>query len=217
MRSQKISRIAENQNGYRLSAETNSKIRGPVASTQVVVRPEKKLVRPSLPVQRDLSIDYLRTTLVILVLANHSTLPYISSAHFGWRNMILSDGARQAVSDYIESSIHVFCMPLMFFVSWLFVYPALKRRGAVGFLRDRCVRLGKRLCDVPGALRFHRVVAIHCAQSSDLPRIEVSFCLSRDHLVELAHRAVAAPCSDAQERSLKQRCSCNHQAAHCHR
>jgi glucans biosynthesis protein C len=113
-----------------------------VASTQVVVRPDKELARPKLPGQRDVSIDYLRTALVLLVLADHSMLGYLSSAHFGWRNMILSDMTGWAPFAYGTYFIQVFCMPLMFFISGLFIYPALQRHGAAGFIRERFLRLG---------------------------------------------------------------------------
>lgn len=111
-----------------------------MASTQVVLRPEVDVA--GLRVQRDLSIDYLRTALVMMVVADHCALPYTTSARLGWRNMILSDTARWACFDYATYFIDMFCMALFFFVSGLFVYPALRRHGSAGFLRDRFLRLG---------------------------------------------------------------------------
>lgn len=97
--------------------------------------------------QRDLSIDYLRTTLTLMVLAHHSCLAYTTWAHFDKENIFRStapvvDVTRWAFFDYAENFNDVFFMSLMFFVSGLFVYPALRRHGTLGFIRDRFLRLG---------------------------------------------------------------------------
>jgi glucan biosynthesis protein C len=99
------------------------------------------------PLRRDLSIDYLRTTLTLMVLAHHSCLAYTSWAHFDTEHMFRStapvvDSTRWAFFDYAENFNDVFFMTLMFFVSGLFVYPALRRHGTLRFLRDRLLRLG---------------------------------------------------------------------------
>jgi hypothetical protein len=82
---------------------------------------------------RDLSIDYLRTTLTLMVLAHHSSLAYTSWAHFNKEHIFRStapvvDGMRWAFFDYAENFNDVFFMSLMFFVSGLFVYPALRKQ-----------------------------------------------------------------------------------------
>jgi len=96
---------------------------------------------------RDLSIDYLRTTLTLMVLAHHSSLAYTSWAYFDKQHMFRStapvvDVTRWAFFDYAENFNDVFFMSLMFFVSGLFVYPALRKHGTFGFIRDRFLRLG---------------------------------------------------------------------------
>ncbi len=111
-----------------------------MVSTTAVLRSGEELARQR--GQRDLSIDYLRTTLKLMVIAHHSLLPYASYARFDWRNMVIADGTRWAFSDYATSFNDVFFMSLMFFVSGLFVYPALRRHGVTGFIRDRSLRLG---------------------------------------------------------------------------
>ena len=97
--------------------------------------------------RRDLSIDYLRTTLTLMVLAHHSSLAYTTWAHFDNQHIFRStapivDVTRWAFFDYAENFNDVFFMSLMFFVSGLFVYPALRRHGTFGFIRDRFLRLG---------------------------------------------------------------------------
>lgn len=111
-----------------------------MASTKDVLRPADD--RADLRGKRDLSLDYLRTTLIMMVVADHSALPYTTADRFGWRNMILSDVSKSACFDYVVDFFDVFFMSLLFFISGLFVYPALQRRGATGFLRNRFLRLG---------------------------------------------------------------------------
>ena len=112
-----------------------------------VLRTDQGDIREAAP-QRDLSIDYLRTTLTLMVLAHHSCLAYTSWAHFDpqqafWASTApVVDVTRWAFFDYAENFNDVFFMSLMFFVSGLFVYPALRRHGTAGFTRDRLRRLG---------------------------------------------------------------------------
>jgi surface polysaccharide O-acyltransferase-like enzyme len=96
---------------------------------------------------RDISIDYLRTTLTLMVLAHHSSLAYTSWAHFDKEHIFRStapivDSTRWVFFDYAENFNDVFFMSLMFFVSGLFVFPALRRHGTVNFVWDRFLRLG---------------------------------------------------------------------------
>lgn len=103
------------------------------------------------PRQRDLSMDYLRTTLTLMVLGHHSSLAYTTFAqpfrinpgtHVLIPGVPVVDAARWRFFDYAENFNDVFFMSLMFFVSGVFVYSALKRHGTVEFIRDRFLRLG---------------------------------------------------------------------------
>ena len=102
------------------------------------------------PRQRDLSMDYLRTTLTLMVLGHHSSLAYTTFAHFSVNPVThaidmtapVVDTARWSFFDYAENFNDVFFMTLMFFVSGVFVYSALKRHGTLEFIRDRFLRLG---------------------------------------------------------------------------
>ena len=103
--------------------------------------------RTATPGRRDTSIDYLRTTLTLMVLAHHSSLAYTTFAHFDKQDISRStapvvDIARWVFFDYAENFNDVFFMSLMFFLSGLFVYPALRHHGAFSFIRDRFLRLG---------------------------------------------------------------------------
>ncbi|HTO23309.1 MAG TPA: acyltransferase family protein, partial [Spirochaetia bacterium] len=101
----------------------------------------------SLKQGREVSIDYLRAFVTLLVLAHHSTLAYTTFAHADPTNYLAStapivDTQRWVFLDYAENFNDVFFMSLMFLVSGLFVWPSLKARGIGTFLKDRLLRLG---------------------------------------------------------------------------
>ena len=113
-------------------------------TTAAIPAPSGKI---ALAPARDLSIDYLRTTLTLMVLGHHSALAYTTFASFNKQHIFQStapvvDTSRWIFFDFAENFNDVFFMSLMFFVSGLFVYPALRKHGTLNFLRDRLLRLG---------------------------------------------------------------------------
>jgi glucan biosynthesis protein C len=119
-----------------------------MTTTPLVTAPTAALGRDAAETrQRDVSIDYLRATVTLMVLAHHSMLAYTTFARFDAASYLAStapivDHARWGFFDYAENFNDVFFMSLMFFVSGLFVGPAIRRRSAGGFLRERTIRLG---------------------------------------------------------------------------
>jgi len=98
------------------------------------------------PPVRTLWIDYLRSFITALVVAHHSSLAYTTFASFNKAAYILSthpivDTRRWIGLDIFENFNDVFFMSLMFFISGLFVLPALQKKGTAVFLRDRFYRL----------------------------------------------------------------------------
>ena len=96
---------------------------------------------------RDVSLDYLRATLTLMVVAHHSSLAYTRFARIDPKNYLAStapvvDQARWLFLDYAENFNDVFFMSLMFFISGLFVLPSLRRSGAAAFVGHRLIRLG---------------------------------------------------------------------------
>jgi len=97
--------------------------------------------------ERIAAFDYLRLFGVLLVLLHHAALAYVT---FGYLNpkdptetfSPIVDSAKWAGFDVIVLLNDTFFMPLLFFVSGLFVWRSLERRGAAGFLRGRLIRLG---------------------------------------------------------------------------
>jgi len=114
------------------------------AEDVVVATAQEVALRPK---ERDLSIDYLRTTLTLMVIAHHSSLAYTTWAVFDKEHVFRStapvvDSARWIVLNYAENFNDVFFMSLMFFVSGLFAYPAIRKHGCLNFACDRLLRLG---------------------------------------------------------------------------
>jgi glucans biosynthesis protein C len=96
--------------------------------------------------KRDISLDYLRATLVLMVVAHHSSLAYTTFARFNPIRFPSSppvvDSLRWFFLDYAVSFNDVFFMSLLFCLSGIFVWPALQQYGVLKFLRQRLVRLG---------------------------------------------------------------------------
>ncbi|MBO9564921.1 MAG: acyltransferase [Niastella sp.] len=95
---------------------------------------------------RTVWLDYLRTTLTMLVVAHHAALAYTTFASFNKSAYILSthpvvDTHRSITLDIFGNFNDVFFMSLMFFISGIFVLPALQKKGTKAFLRDRFYRL----------------------------------------------------------------------------
>jgi hypothetical protein len=98
-----------------------------------------------------IAIGYLRAAIIVVVVAVHSVLAYCSFAPlqilFGtrsglWRAYPIVDGRRWAGFDPIVGFTDPFGMSLMFFLSGLFVWNSLERKGIARFGRDRATRLG---------------------------------------------------------------------------
>jgi peptidoglycan/LPS O-acetylase OafA/YrhL len=101
---------------------------------------------------RNVPIGYLRAFVTVLVVAHHSLIAYHPDAPApaqSWNSPLLLwsafpvvDAQRVPGFALLIALNDVFFMSLMFFISGLFVWSSLTRKGAFGFLRDRVVRLG---------------------------------------------------------------------------
>ena len=98
-----------------------------------------------------IAIGYLRAAVIVLVVAVHAVLAYCSFAppgiQFGtrsdlWKAYPIVDGRRWAGFDPIVGFTDPFGMALMFFLSGLFVWNSLQRKGIARFVRARAARLG---------------------------------------------------------------------------
>jgi hypothetical protein len=83
---------------------------------------------------RNAALDRARTFITMLVLIHHSVIAYTYFGHTDRQSFLGFDG----VVLFNDS----FFMSAMFFLSGLFVWPSLQRKGTGWFLRDRWWRLG---------------------------------------------------------------------------
>lgn len=97
---------------------------------------------------RDSAPDYLRAFVTVLVVAVHSAAGYAlvipaSHPHHAWlAGAPVADSHRLPGVDLFLHFNDNFFMSLMFFLSGLFVWPSLARKGSGIFVRDRLLRLG---------------------------------------------------------------------------
>jgi glucans biosynthesis protein C len=99
-----------------------------------------------------LALDNLRGVVILVVLAFHSVLAYVSwipprsvgfdDPPYAWRAFPILDPHRWPGFDMFCAWQDVYLMSLMFLLSGLFVYPSLARKKNWGFVRDRLLRLG---------------------------------------------------------------------------
>lgn len=100
----------------------------------------------------NVSIGYLRAFLTLLVVAHHAALAYhpyapepphtLTAVPRLWQAFPVVDSQRSGFFALLVGFNDIFFMALMFFISGLFVWRGLERKGAIIFLRDRAVRLG---------------------------------------------------------------------------
>src|SRR5262249_15353153 len=93
-----------------------------------------------------------RAFVTLLVLGHHAALAYhpfapppMGALHEGyrlWQAFPVVDAARWGGAAWFGGLNDTFFMSLMFFLSGVFVWPSVRRKGAGGFLRDRALRLG---------------------------------------------------------------------------
>jgi len=96
---------------------------------------------------RKVEFDYLRAFVITLVLFVHAALAYTTSAFINSQNPIASSNPvvneqRWIGFDLIVALNETFFMPLLFFVSGIFVWRSLARKGAWKYFGDRLKRLG---------------------------------------------------------------------------
>ena len=83
---------------------------------------------------RNAALDRARTFLTLVVLFHHSVIPYTYFGHTDPKFWIGFDAVVLATDSFF--------MAMFFFLSGLFVWPGLVRKGPFSYLRDRLLRLG---------------------------------------------------------------------------
>lgn len=87
---------------------------------------------------RLLFIDYLRAYMIILVVLEHSLLPY--SPHFK-NTAYIQDFGVDMFFDIFHYHNDAIMMPFLFLLAGMFVMPSLQRRGFIDFCREKFFRL----------------------------------------------------------------------------
>src|SRR5919201_910801 len=98
------------------------------------------------------ALSNLRGFALVMVVAFHAFIAYLGSQPaaqlpfdlppYGWRANPIVYSARWFGFDLFCALQYVYLMQLLFFLSGLFVWPSLSRKGSGRFLYDRFVRLG---------------------------------------------------------------------------
>jgi peptidoglycan/LPS O-acetylase OafA/YrhL len=96
---------------------------------------------------RKVEFDYLRAFAVILVLCHHAVAAYTTFASINFENPIVTaspvvDELRWPWFDLIVVFNETYFMPLLFFISGMFVWRSLATKGARKYLKSRLIRLG---------------------------------------------------------------------------
>ncbi len=99
-----------------------------------------------------LALGNLRGFAILMVVAFHSFIAYLGSlpasppsfdgSPHEWTSNPIIDSERWFGFDLFCAFQYVYLMHLMFFLSGLFVWPSIKRKGGKAFLYDRFLRLG---------------------------------------------------------------------------
>ncbi|MBX9843006.1 MAG: acyltransferase [Xanthobacteraceae bacterium] len=98
-----------------------------------------------------LSLGNLRAFAIVLVVGFHATLAYVvfkpeplplATPPYAWKAFPISDPTQWFGLDVLCAFPYVTLMQLMFFLSGLFVWPSLRRKGTATFVLDRLWRLG---------------------------------------------------------------------------
>jgi glucans biosynthesis protein C len=99
-----------------------------------------------------IALGNLRAAVILIVLAFHSVLAYLgslpaaapafSAPPYRWQAFPIIDSERWFGFDLFCALQDVYLMSFMFFLSGLFVWPSLVRKGSPGYLQQRLLRLG---------------------------------------------------------------------------
>lgn len=103
--------------------------------------------------QYNVALGYLRAFIIVLVVAYHAVLPFhLIAPPFPasslvtqprlWPAFPVVDGQHSMILAVFHGFNDIYFMSLMFFLSGLFVWNSLHRKGNLTFLRDRLIRLG---------------------------------------------------------------------------
>lgn len=99
-----------------------------------------------------IAIENLRGFVIVMVVAFHACMAYLqsqpateplfNSPPYGWMATPIVDASRWLPLDLFSASQFLYLMQLLFFLSGLFVWTSLRRKGPAAFMASRALRLG---------------------------------------------------------------------------
>ena len=138
----------------------------------------------------NLAVKNLKGVVIVIVLVFHSVLAYLSfspAASFAfndppyrWLSIPIVDSERWFGFDLFCALQDLYLMTLMFFISGLFVWPSLARKGSRTFLFERALRLALPFCLVVGLLMPLAYYPVYRLTAAD-----TSFAAYREHFLAL--------------------------------
>ena len=138
----------------------------------------------------NLAVKNLKGVVIVIVLVFHSVLAYLSfspAASFAfndppyrWLSIPIVDSERWFGFDLFCALQDLYLMTLMFFISGLFVWPSLARKGSRTFLFERALRLALPFCLVVGLLMPLAYYPVYRLTAAD-----TSFVAYREHFLAL--------------------------------
>jgi glucans biosynthesis protein C len=110
------------------------------------------LRRSAVPSETSQALKNLRAFAIVMVVSFHSLLAYLASQPaapdpfnsppYHWLATPILDNQRWPAFDIYAAFQYVALMPVMFFLSGIFVWPSLVRRGSWNFFYGRLLRIG---------------------------------------------------------------------------
>lgn len=94
------------------------------------------------------SIDYLRMTSILLILFNHSLLPYATLAHISSENYVFSTwpvieaGQQSNLVSILSMFMETFNMPMLLCIAGFFSAITVNKAGWLYFMKGRFIRVG---------------------------------------------------------------------------
>jgi glucans biosynthesis protein C len=138
----------------------------------------------------NLAVKNLKGVVIVIVLAFHSVLAYLDfspassfafdNPPYRWLSVPIVDSERWFGFDLFCALQDLYLMTLMFFISGLFVWPSLVRKGSRTFLFERALRLGLPFCLVVGLLMPLAYYPVY-----RLTAIDTSWGAYREHFLAL--------------------------------
>jgi hypothetical protein len=110
-----------------------------LSSSSPSAQPLADRVPAAAPSQRLHAFDALRALALILGIVAHASMSYIPNSKYFW---LAHDSDPQATFGLFFFVPHMFRMLLFFTIAGFFARLSLQRRGALGFARDRALRIG---------------------------------------------------------------------------